>query len=409
MKARHGINPIPLPAIQRSPAGIGRLSIEVRKALAALRDRKIIISNPRKLASKIKPFDVSLQKKDPEEEGGDPTYEVIVNPGFVLERIVPSGGDSLIYHLPDGIFKKDDEGVETEELKKHAIEPGQAIYIKVHTLISGAIGIKPEEPPLDPPPPPVLVVVSGDNEESTHHEVPFGEGEGEPGFYYYKLAVMEGTKLKKNGGVAGQHIDHWADLPLFETEGGEKIEKEYDGGAGIYRLRGIEGIRQIEVTGAEDTIQVGGNNKDAKFVFKESGSSEGAEGEEINFNDGLNTDGEAPGEAPPDPKNIILPIVQGTSPILVERSGEGDRTFTVSLDESEAGDNFNVELLSVNLAGDGDGGVTVYADSGPRMWYVRNGKIKLTDDMAAGLAVYQLILKISAGSTESGPGYTEPD
>jgi hypothetical protein len=254
----------------------------------------------------------------------------------------------------------------------------------------------------------VLVVVSGDNEESTHHEVPFGEGEGEPGFYYYKLAVMEGTKLKKNGGVAGQHIDHWADLPLFETEGGEKIEKEYDGGAGIYRLRGIEGIRQIEVTGAEDTIQVGGNNKDAKFVFKESGSSEGAEGEEINFNDGLNTDGEAPGEAPPDPKNIILPIVQGVSPIIVERSGAGNRTFTVSLDESEAGDNFNVELLSVNLAGDGDGGVTVYADSGPRMWYVRNGKIKLTDDMAAGLAVYQLILKISAGSTESGPGYTAP-
>jgi hypothetical protein len=44
MKARHGINPIPLPAIQRSPAGIGRLSIEVRKALAALRDRKIIVS-----------------------------------------------------------------------------------------------------------------------------------------------------------------------------------------------------------------------------------------------------------------------------------------------------------------------------------------------------------------------------
>jgi hypothetical protein len=401
MKARHGITPIPMPAIQRSPAGIGRLSIEVRKSLAALRDRKIIVSNTSKTLTKSKPFDVKLQQE------GE-SYTATVTPGFVLERIVPSGGDAVIYHLPDGIFAKDDEGADTEELEKHAIAPGQAIYIKIHTLVSGAIGIKPEEPPLDPPPPPVLVVVSGDNEESTHHEVPFGEGEGEPGFYYYKLAVMEGTKLKKNGGVAGQHIDHWADLPLFETEGGEKIEKEYDGGAGIYRLRGIEGIRQIEVTGAEDTIQVGGNNKDAKFVFKESGSSEGAEGEEINFNDGLNTDGEAPGEAPPDPKNIILPIVQGVSPIIVERSGAGNRTFTVSLDESEAGDNFNVELLSVNLAGDGDGGVTVYADSGPRMWYVRNGKIKLTDDMAAGLAVYQLILKISAGSTESGPGYTAP-
>jgi hypothetical protein len=174
-------------------------------------------------------------------------------------------------------------------------------------------------------------------------------------------------------------------------------------------LRGIEGIRQIEVTGAEDTIQVGGNNKDAKFVFKESASSEGAEGEEINFNDGLNTDGEAPGEEPPDPKNIILPIVQGVSPILVERSGAGNRTFTVSLDEAESGDNFNVELLSVNLTCDGED-VTVSTDSGPRMWYVRNGRIKLTDDMAAGLAVYQLILRIGAElSTASGPGYTEPD
>jgi hypothetical protein len=44
MKARHGITPIPLPAIQTSPTGIGRLSRETRKALAALRDRKIIVS-----------------------------------------------------------------------------------------------------------------------------------------------------------------------------------------------------------------------------------------------------------------------------------------------------------------------------------------------------------------------------
>jgi hypothetical protein len=365
MKARHGINPIPLPAIQRSPAGIGRLSIEVRKALAALRDRKIIVSNTPKTFTKSKPFDVKLQQE------GE-SYTATVTPGFVLERIVPSGGDAVIYHLPDGIFAKDDEGADTEELEKHAIAPGQAIYIKVHTLVSGAIGIKPEEPPLPEPPPPVLVVVSANNEESTHHEVPFGEGEGEPGFYYYKLAVMEGTKLKKNGGIAGQHIDHWADLPLFETEGGEKIEKEYDGGAGIYRLRGIEGIRQIEVTGAEDTIQVGGNNKDAKFVFKESGASEGEEGEEINFNDGLNTDGEAPGEEPPDPKNIILPIVQGVSPIIVERSGAGNRTFTVSYDGEAfpGGGNLNLILrqFEINLAAD-----FLEEQSGPPILYWRNG------------------------------------
>jgi hypothetical protein len=47
MKARHGITPIPLPAIQTSPTGIGRLSRETRKAIAALRDRKIIVSGTR--------------------------------------------------------------------------------------------------------------------------------------------------------------------------------------------------------------------------------------------------------------------------------------------------------------------------------------------------------------------------
>jgi hypothetical protein len=331
--------------------------------------------------------------------GESTTFEVTVTVGKVVERIVVTG-DAIAYHQADNHFDPADP-----VLKKFGISVGQSIYVKVEVLPTGAVGVED-----GPPPPIVTLVVSDAGEESTHYQPPIGESEGAPGTYYYELAQLIsdsfGVRFRYN--MAGRNIDHWMDLPTFENAGGETIWKEWDADAGVYKTKGIEGIRQIEVTGAEDTIQVGGNNKDAKFVFKESGSSEGAEGEEINFNDGLNTDGEAPGDEPPDPKNIILPIVQGISPILVERSGAGNRTFTVSLDEAESGDNFNVELLSVNLFFYGED-VTVSTDSGPRMWYVRNGRIKLTDDMAAGLAVYQLILKISAGSTESGPGYTEPD
>lgn len=43
MKADHGATPIPLPSIVDDPRWIGRFSREVRKSIAALRDRKIIV------------------------------------------------------------------------------------------------------------------------------------------------------------------------------------------------------------------------------------------------------------------------------------------------------------------------------------------------------------------------------
>jgi hypothetical protein len=68
MKARHGITPIPLPAIQTSPTGIGRLSRETRKALAALRDRKIIVSGAsgRGGVSYAHPFKLFTAEEDSE-------------------------------------------------------------------------------------------------------------------------------------------------------------------------------------------------------------------------------------------------------------------------------------------------------------------------------------------------------
>jgi hypothetical protein len=296
--------------------------------------------------------------------GESTTFEVTVTVGKVVERIVVTG-DAIAYRQADNHFDPADP-----VLKKFGISVGQSVYVKVEVLPSGAIGT--EE---DPPPPIVTLVVLPVGEESTHYAPPIGEGdEGSPGTYYYELAelISDSSGVRFRYKMAGHNIDHWVDLPTFENAGGETIWKEWDADAGVYKTKGIEGIRQIEVTGAEDTIQVGGNNKDAKFVFKESGSSEGAEGEEINFNDGLNTDGEAPGEEPPDPKNIILPIVQGTSPILVERSGEGERTFTVSYDGDEfpGGGNLNLILrqFEINLAAD-----FLEEQSDPPILYWRNG------------------------------------
>lgn len=43
MKADHGATPIPIPSIVDDPRWIGRFSREVRKSIAALRDRKVIV------------------------------------------------------------------------------------------------------------------------------------------------------------------------------------------------------------------------------------------------------------------------------------------------------------------------------------------------------------------------------
>jgi len=50
MNAHHGKLPIPLPTITDDPRWIGRFSREVRKSIAALRDRRVIVSGGKKAA-----------------------------------------------------------------------------------------------------------------------------------------------------------------------------------------------------------------------------------------------------------------------------------------------------------------------------------------------------------------------
>lgn len=64
MKADHGTTPIPLPAIVDDPRWIGRFSREVRKSIAALRDRKIIVRGRVGRGGKSHPWKVTSNGDD---------------------------------------------------------------------------------------------------------------------------------------------------------------------------------------------------------------------------------------------------------------------------------------------------------------------------------------------------------
>lgn len=87
MQARHGNNPIPLPAITDDPRWIGRFSREVRKSIAALRDRRIIVNQQAKRSGDVThPWKASVSGED----------EVTVAAGFmfgVVSKRTTGGAD----------------------------------------------------------------------------------------------------------------------------------------------------------------------------------------------------------------------------------------------------------------------------------------------------------------------------
>jgi hypothetical protein len=391
--------------------------------LNMLRDSIIGLSNrkPKSIpavrrAGKSRNLDViNLNKKpsESEEEGGEEEpqiWTVNVRPGYVVERVVLAETDSVVYWEPDGIFDEE----EPTKLKDYEITADQAIYVQVEVLKTGAIGIEPEVPPLDPPPPPVLIAVMPNDQESTHFEPPIGEGEGAPGTYYYKLAELETvdgvTRIKSTMG--GQNIDHWLDLLTFKVRSGANPWKEWNAEEGIYYTKGFIAAGQLTLAENEDDLTYQGNKRNLEVRFREADASE-PEGEEtLNFEDGLSMDGEVDA-APATERDIILPIVSGISPIIVNRVGEGERNFQISLEEGGDGDNFNIKLLNVSITE--SGGETFVSDIGwgsaERLFYVRGGKLFLTDD-AAVVDTYEVISRIQGEdfsvnpTNQSGDGLT---
>jgi hypothetical protein len=264
MKQRKGLIPIPIPTAVRNPYRIGRFSREVRKAITALASRQDKVFGRRSTSgSIIPPFWPSLKEMEGEEGA---TFAVTVTEGLVVERDVRNveNGDSVILHEPDNHREEDDE------LKEFPVEAGDSIFVVVEVTKTGAIGITPEDPPEDPEPPAVTLKVMPTDTASTHYEPEIGDdNEGAAGTYYYPLADFvagdEEGSLEMIQRMAGQHIDHWQELPTFENAGGETIWKEWDAEAGVYKTKGITGVSPIVITGNADDVQVSLESEGANF------------------------------------------------------------------------------------------------------------------------------------------------
>jgi len=334
----------------------------MRNALLDLRDRKPSSIPTVRRAGKGKNLDViNLQKVDEE-------WTVNVRPGYVVERVVLAETDSVVYWEPEGIF--DDE--DPTKLKDYTITEGQAVYVQVEVTKTGAIGIEPEVPPLDPPPPPVFIAVLSNDQVSTHFEPPIGDSEGAPGTYYYKLAELETvdgvTRIKSTMG--GQNIDHWLDLLTFKVRSGANPWKEWNAEEGVYYTKGFIAAGQLTLAENEDDLTYQGNKRNLEVRFREADASEPEADETLNFEDGLSMDGEVDA-APATERDIILPIVSGISPIIVNRVGEGERNFQISYD----GDEFpGGASLVVRVQGGTVNEFGFFAASGsPQNYYWQNG------------------------------------
>jgi hypothetical protein len=90
MQANHGQIQIPLPSITDDPRWIGRFSREVRKSIAALRDRQIIVTG-----KYIPPFKaIKLQIIKASED------EIYITPGYVNSTYYPTISGTSINNDP---------------------------------------------------------------------------------------------------------------------------------------------------------------------------------------------------------------------------------------------------------------------------------------------------------------------
>lgn len=291
----------------------------------------------------------------------DGAGSVRVTRGHVWERAVDRNADSVIPHLPKNLYK---EG--TTELRSFAIGAGQAIYVKIRSLISGAIGVKD-----DPKANAVELVVAAADQKSEHYHPKFGkDSTGEPGTHYIRLGIFDGSRMIYDGCVPGQDIDYYPVLPTFETVGGDEITKKLRDD-GVFEVKGFVAAGELTLTPNENDLTYQGNKKVLKVRFRESDASEPEENEDINFRDGLSTDGTVDAEEPPN-RDVILPVVKGVSPILVERSGEANRTYTISYDGDEfpGGGNLQVSKTTVVYDSVND---AFFPSGSPEYFYWKNG------------------------------------
>jgi hypothetical protein len=243
---------VTIPPKPRTVGGLIGWARGVNRALAELRDRKIVGNVTTRAASGIKPpLWVTLITTP----GDPPTYEVTVGWGYVCERI-PGAGDAIAYHEAANMWDTEDP----DQLAKFAITIGQAVYIRTEVDEDGKIGISEGDA--------VTIVVDADEESSTHYipKVDDLNTAGAAGHYLYKLAVLAApvspsTTPTIEKWLTGSHIDHYQELPamLSATAGGEDIgviPKEWSDSEKAYKFRAIKGLCGIGVDQTSNEIEV---------------------------------------------------------------------------------------------------------------------------------------------------------
>lgn len=256
---------------------------------------------PHKRTSRQKlPFDVFLKKI--EVEGGDPTWQVSVNDGYVITtRIKSTNEASVTQFLPTGI--KDEAG----EIVWHDIEADEAVYVQFTVAKDGMITGEPS------------ITVDEDEIDHAHYYPQAFDYAGADGGKYVKLAVFKliDGKPKLEKFCAGSHIEHYAERSTWEnfpveTEGTiRNIGKTYDSEADKYQIKPLvqlpEGIpiimpladgiddqdtdsidfRSLKELEDEPQIRVSAEPEDGSILIRGNGVS--GENDAVAVSDGLVT------------------------------------------------------------------------------------------------------------------------
>ena len=377
----------------------------IREALARLARNDMPSSSPLERREST-PLRVSSPALD---ESGN-SYTVAINYGWVVASNPAQNADPVFeYYMPeiDGVPLDDEEQPVLE------VEDGQTVYLLVNT--------DDKDQPTS-----VEIVADDQGKAGLHHHPPPNATNGE---YYYPLADIEEVAIDNAPEGTPEtrlittnrrqlpspfvHRQLLVELRNVGVDPGRPIYKENIGD--IYDIRSLEqlegGVPCLKPLADEvpplldedgnpvldengDPVEPGqpaeeeGDTLKLKAFRVETGvAAEFDDQEDVNELKFTGATGAV------DNAYINIQTVKGLVTVLADGDGGGA--------------NFNLMVLDCALAIDGStNAVTITAQSGPFMFYVRKGIISLIDDLEP-VDTYELIGRISGSSgSQSGPGFT---
>jgi len=182
-------------------------------------------------------------KPSPEDAATD--WVVTISKGIVSDNATTDGDAHPQYELLDLI---DADGNPTE----FPIVAGQGVYVTYGVDDKGAVKTDAEKP---------RISIGAATAETSHYDPPAGvETSGDPGTVNRLLAIFDvdtdGNPIPEMF-EAGNNIEHWRDLPLIKTMGGEtSVVRDFDLASGMFRLRGLTAGLGITLTENNDDIEI---------------------------------------------------------------------------------------------------------------------------------------------------------